>query len=179
MLRILGLMWGSLSGSGSGAGSSGKGKPRRSHGATVCEQTTLIIDPENTASNLQYLYIFVGWWSHSTNPFFEGEVRRRTPRVLAGQQPMGVPGAGCVGVGGGVGAGWTHGWRHVAVVVEHGAVAWVWGRRLRGGRVGPAQQRRGPPVDGFVRPEGRDSPQFTSTVYNQRPVRHGVCVKGW
>lgn len=45
----------------------------------------------------------------STYPLFKGEVRRRAPRVLAGQQPMGVSGAGRVGVGGGVGAGWTHG----------------------------------------------------------------------
>lgn len=37
MLRILGLMWWSLSASGSGAGSSGMGKLRRSHGATVCK----------------------------------------------------------------------------------------------------------------------------------------------
>lgn len=68
---------------------------------------------------------------------------------------MGVPGAGRVGVGGGVGAGRAHGRWHVAVVVQHGAVARVRGRGLRGGRVGPAQQRRGPSIDGFVRPEGR------------------------
>lgn len=38
---------------------------------------------------------------------------------------MGVPGAGRVGVGGGVGAGGAH-WRgDVAVVMEHGAVAGV------------------------------------------------------
>lgn len=47
--------------------------------------------------------------SRRTYPLFEGEVRRGAPSVLAGQQPMGVPRTGRVGVGGGVGAGWTHG----------------------------------------------------------------------
>lgn len=86
-------------------------------------------------------------------PLFEGEVRRRAPRVLAGQQSMGVPGARRVGVGGGVWAGGTHGRRHVAVVVQHGAVTRVWGGGLRSGRVGPAQQRGRSAVHGFIRPE--------------------------
>lgn len=67
---------------------------------------------------------------------------------------MGVPGAGCVGVGGRVGAGGAHGGGHVAVVVEHGAVAGVRRGRLGGGRVGPAQQRGGAPVNRLIRPEG-------------------------
>lgn len=116
----------------------------------------------------------------STYPFFEGEVRRGAPRVLAGQQPMGVPRTGCVGVGGGVGAGWTHGRRHVAVVVQHGAVAWVRGRRLRGGRVGPAQQRSGPPVHGFVRPEGQKKGSTVQIYSRQTETRMSVCVTvGW
>lgn len=61
-----------------------------------------------------------------------------------------------MGVGGGVGAGRTHWGGHVAVVVEHGAVARVRGRRLGGGGVRPAQQRCGPPVNRLVRPEGED-----------------------
>lgn len=58
-------------------------------------------------------------------------------------------------VGSGVGAGRAHGRRYVAVVVQHRAVAWVWGRGLRGGRVGPTQQWGGPPVHGFIRPTGQ------------------------
>lgn len=99
---------------------------------------------------------FTGWLilrGGATYPLFEGEVWRGAPRVLTGQEPVGVPRAGRVGVGGGVGAGGTHGRRHVAVVMQHWAVARVGGRGLRGGRVGPAQQRCGAPVHGLVRPE--------------------------
>lgn len=63
---------------------------------------------------------------------------------------MGVPGARRVGIGGGVGAGGTHGRWHVAVVVQHGAVTWVWGGGLRSRRVGPTQQRGCPTVHGFI-----------------------------
>lgn len=81
-----------------------------------------------------------------TYPLLEGEVGRGAARVLAGQQAVGVPGAGRVGVGRGVGARRAHGRRHVAVVMQQGAVSRVRGRRLGGGRVGPAQQRGGPAV---------------------------------
>lgn len=59
-----------------------------------------------------------------------------------------------MGVGGGVGAGGTHGRRHVAVVVQHGAVAGVRGGGLRSGRVGATQQRGRPTVHRFIGPEG-------------------------
>lgn len=90
-----------------------------------------------------------------THPLLEGEVWRGAAGVLAGQQAVGVAGAGRVGVGGGVRARRAHGRRHVAVVVQQGAVSRVRGRRLGGGGVGPAQQRGGPPVHRLVRPEGR------------------------
>lgn len=109
-----------------------------------------------------------------TYPLFKGEVRRGAPRVFAGQQPMRVPRARRVRVGGGVGAGRTHGRRHVAVVVQHGAVARVGGRRLRGGRVGPTQQRGGPPVHRLVRPEGRRQ----TSVHNCSPQSQ-TCVWVW
>lgn len=112
---------------------------------------------------------------HSTYPLFKGEVRRGAPCVLTGQQPVGVSGAGRVGVGGGVGAGWTHGWRHVAVVVQHGAVTRVRRRGLRGGRVGPTQQRSGSPIHRLVRPDGRHRSEFTSTAYDQTRVCVRVC----
>ena len=115
--------------------------------------------------------------SHSTYPLFKGEVRRGAPRVLTGQQPVGVSGAGRVGVGGGVGAGWTHGWRHVTVVVQHGAVTRVRRRGLRGGRVGPAQQRSGSPIHRLVRPDGRHGSEFTSTACGPKWVRHCVCFQ--
>lgn len=79
-------------------------------------------------------------------PLLEGEVWRGAAGVLAGQQAVGVSGARRVGVGGGVGARWAHGRRHVAVVMQQGAVSRVRGRRLRSGGVGPAQQRGRPPV---------------------------------
>lgn len=88
-----------------------------------------------------------------TYSFFEGKIWRGAACVLAGQQAVGVPGAGRMWVGGGVGARWAHGRWHVAVVVEQWAVTRVWRCRLRGGRVGPTQQRCGPPVDGFIRPD--------------------------
>lgn len=113
--------------------------------------------------------------NHSTYPLFKGEVRRGAPCVLTGQQPVGVSGAGRVGVGGGVGAGWTHGWRHVAVVVQHGAVTRVRRRGLRGGRVGPTQQRSGSPIHRLVRPDGRHRSEFTSTAYDQTRVCVCVC----
>lgn len=113
--------------------------------------------------------------NHSTYPLFKGEVRRGAPCVLTGQQPVGVSGAGRVGVGGGVGAGWTHGWRHVAVVVQHGAVTRVRRRGLRGGRVGPTQQRSGSPIHRLVRPDGRHRSEFTSTAYDQTRVCVRVC----
>lgn len=88
---------------------------------------------------------------------------------------MGVPRTRRVRVGGGVGAGWTHGRRHVAVVVQHGAVARVRGRGLRGGRVGPAQQRGGPPVHRLVRPEGRK--QTSVHIYSLRSQTSvSLCV---
>lgn len=113
---------------------------------------------------------------HSTYPLFKGEVRRGAPCVLTGQQPVGVSGAGRVGVGGGVGAGWTHGWRHVAVVVQHGAVTRVRRRGLRGGRVGPTQQRSGSPIHRLVRPDETHRSEFTSTAYDQRRVCVCVCL---
>lgn len=87
-----------------------------------------------------------------TYPLLKGEVGRGAARVLTGQQPVRVPGAGRVGVGGGVGAGRAHGRRQVAVVVEQRAVARVGGCRLRGGGVGPAQQWRGASVHRLIRP---------------------------
>lgn len=113
--------------------------------------------------------------NHSTYPLFKGEVRRGAPCVLTGQQPVGVSGAGRVGVGGGVGAGWTHGWRHVAVVVQHGAVTRVRRRGLRGGRVGPTQQRSGSPIHRLVRPDEQHRSEFTSTAYDQTRVCVCVC----
>lgn len=111
-----------------------------------------------------------------TYPLLEGEVWRRAPRVLAGQQSMGIPGAWRVGVGGGVGAGGAHGRRHVAVVVQHRAVAWVWGRGLRGGRVGPTQQRRGPPVHRFIWPRGAEAGVSYHLQSSRMSIRLCVCV---
>ena len=261
MLRILGLMWWSLSASGSGAGSSGNGKLRRSHGATVykyhttfstddenisiqswltnnkahidfrskiqspqskhtqhrlstgitllsltsclvnfnarCQQTqrqryhfTVLMKHQFMLKMFKFKHIinvensplhrlsYSPWntVNHSTYPLFKGEVRRGAPCVLTGQQPVGVSGAGRVGVGGGVGTGWTHGWRHVAVVVQHGAVTRVRRRGLRGGRVGPTQQRSGSPIHRLVRPDGRHRSEFTSTAYDQTRVCVCVCV---
>lgn len=93
----------------------------------------------------------------STHPFLKGEVGGGAPGVLVGQQPVGVPGTGRLGVRGCVGAGGAHGRRHVAVVVQRGAVAGVRRCRLRGGRVGPTQQRRGSPIHRFVGPGGQTS----------------------
>lgn len=107
----------------------------------------------------------------STYPLFKGEVRRRAPRVLAGQQSVGVPGAGRVGVGCGVWAGRAHGRRYVAVVVEHGAVAWVWRCRLRGWRVSPAKQRCGSPIHGFVRPEKRGTQVCESALQSKNSTK--------
>lgn len=66
---------------------------------------------------------------------------------------MGVPRAGCVRIGGRVRTRWTHGWRHMAVVMEQWAVSRVWGCRLRSGWVGTAQQRCCPSIYRFVGPE--------------------------
>lgn len=91
-----------------------------------------------------------GVWTH---PLLEAEVGRGAARVLAGQQPVRVAGTRRVGVGGRVGTGRAHGRRHVAVVVQHGAVGGVRGGGLRRRGVGAAQQRRRASVHRFIRPE--------------------------
>lgn len=63
----------------------------------------------------------------------------------------------------------------MAVVVQHGAVTRVRRRGLRGGRVGPTQQRSGSPIHRLVRPDGRHRSEFTSTAYDQTRVCVRVC----